>query len=72
MLLPFGGFREGTWKHIGTNIESKIDANFERLSLQNIVKPIIHENLGHGKGDFGDPDSVHHDEQHLEAFSEDK
>ena len=34
--------------------------------------PIIHENLGHGKGDFGDPDSVHHDEQHLEAFSEDK
>ena len=35
-------------------------------------EPIIHENLGHGKGDFGDPDSVHHDEQHLEAFSEDK
>ena len=34
--------------------------------------PIIHENLGHGKGDFGDPDSNHHDEQHLEAFSEDK
>ena len=34
--------------------------------------PIIHENLGHGKGDFGDPDSAHHEEQHLEAFSEDK
>lgn len=29
--------------------------------------PIVHENMGHGKGDHGDPDSAFHKYQHKEA-----
>ena len=36
---------------------------FFNQALEWCENPIIHENLGHGKGDFGDPDGIHHDEQ---------
>lgn len=29
-------------------------------------QPIIHQNLGHGEGDFGDPNSAYHDKQNID------
>ena len=34
----FDRFLEGNWRHVGTNIESKIDVNIERPILQKVLK----------------------------------
>lgn len=53
--------------HVFLAITNCQSVSFLTKKWDDCDKPIVHENLGHGEGDFGDPTSQFHDKQSKDA-----
>ena len=61
---------KGTY-HVFMAVTDCKSVSFLTKAWDDCKDPIIHENLGYGKGDFGDPESNYHQNQHINHSSDD-
>jgi len=60
----------GTY-HVFMAITDCMSVSFLTKKWNDCENPIIHQNLGHGDGDFGDPNSSYHGGQNIDHKSSD-